>query len=48
MKAKPYKNYIISGTFNFDVQASSEEEAMEEVNDILYLSNTEYEIIEEE
>jgi len=36
--------YTISGTFEFEVKAPNEEEAMEQVNDKLILENIHYNI----
>ena len=41
------KRYIVKGEFEFEVDAETYEEAIDEVNDKLSLSNIEFEVDEE-
>ena len=41
------KRYIVKGEFEFEVDAETYEDAIEETNDILNLSNIEFEVKEE-
>ena len=42
------KTFIVKGEFEFEVEAETYEEAIDEVNDSLNLSNIEFEVEEEE
>jgi len=42
------KRFIVKGEFEFEVEAETYEEAIDEVNDSLNLSNIEFEVEEEE
>ncbi len=41
------KRYIVKGEFEFEVDAETYEDAIEETNDMLNLSNIEFEVKEE-
>ena len=42
------KRYIVKGEFEFEVEAETYEDAIEETNDMLNLSNIEFEVDEVE